>query len=114
MLSKGTLWAGVISAGFALWRDAGAHRSGRLDDREYAVHTTSDLTSALGLMAGFEYGACLGSAIVPGAGAVIGTILGGIVGDRLGQALGQGAGSALFPERSPQGISERNPMQNHT
>lgn len=98
MFSRGTLWAGAISGGVALLRDAGAHRSGELSDRNYALHTTANLTSTLGLMAGFEYGAYLGSALLPGAGAVIGTILGGIVGDRLGQAVGQESGSWLFPE----------------
>lgn len=98
MFSKGTLWAGAISGSVTLLRDAGAHRSGNLNDREYAVHTTANLTSTLGLMAGFEYGAFLGSALLPGAGTVIGTILGGILGDRLGQIIGQQAGTSLFQE----------------
>lgn len=95
-LSKGTIWAGVISGGLAQIKATSAYSNGQLNSNEYAVHTTKNVTGALGLMAGLEYGAMLGSMVFPGVGTILGTIGGAILGDRLGSSVGVQVGNALF------------------
>jgi outer membrane lipoprotein SlyB len=46
-------------------------------------------------MAGIEYGAVLGTTIMPGVGTVVGSVVGGLLGDRLGRNVGQLAGTSL-------------------
>lgn len=100
-LSKGTLWAGIISGGLAQIKVTSAYSNGQLTSNEYSVHTTKNVTGALGLMAGLEYGAMLGSMVFPGVGTVLGTIGGAILGDRLGSSIGLQVGNALFNGNSP-------------
>lgn len=95
-ITKGSLWAGIISGGLALLRTQNAYTNGELAGNEYAVHTTKNVTGAVGLIAGLEYGAMLGSRVMPGVGTVVGTILGGILGDRLGSSVGLHVGNAIF------------------
>ncbi|UQD52759.1 hypothetical protein C0971_12485 [Bacillus methanolicus] len=91
-----SLWAGVFSGGMAQLQDTQAMASGKMDKKEYAIQTSKNLTGSLGIMAGFEYGAILGSAIIPGAGTIIGSIIGSIIGNRIGNYAGYQAGNILF------------------
>ncbi|MFZ3101384.1 MAG: hypothetical protein WA113_04155 [Desulfitobacteriaceae bacterium] len=96
MFSKGVLWAGAISGGIAQIKGSREYTSGKIDANEYVVQTTTNVTGALGLMAGLEYGAILGASLIPGYGSIVGTILGGILGDRLGNVVGTQVGNTLF------------------
>lgn len=96
--SKGTLWAGAISGGIAQIKDSNAYVGGKIKANEYVVHTTTNLTGVLGLMAGLEYGAALGSFLMPGIGTIAGTIFGAIIGDRLGNVVGNQIGNKLFED----------------
>ena len=99
MFSKGTLWAGAISGGIAQIKGSREYTGGKINANEYAAHTTINVSETLGLMAGLEYGAILGSALIPGFGSIIGTILGGIVGDRLGNAVGIQVGNTFINQK---------------
>lgn len=96
MFSKGTLWAGAISGGLNQIRGSREYVGGRINANEYAAQTTTNISETLGLMAGLEYGAILGSSLIPGVGSLVGTILGGIVGDRLGNVVGAQLGQAFI------------------
>ncbi len=56
-----SLWAGVISGGLAQLKDTQSVTTGHMDKKEYAIQTSQNLTGGLGIMAGIEYGAVLGS-----------------------------------------------------
>jgi outer membrane lipoprotein SlyB len=94
-----SLWAGVISGGMAQVQDTMAFNNGQITGKEYAAHTTKNVTGALGLMAGIEYGAIAGSMLLPGVGTIVGSIIGGIIGDRVGQVVGHQTGNLLFHNR---------------
>lgn len=96
MFSRGTLWAGAIAGGLGQIRDTNYYAQGRMSKGEYAAYTTKNVGGAFGLMAGLEYGAILGSALIPGVGSFVGTLLGGILGDRLGHYIGLEVGQTLF------------------
>lgn len=96
MFSGGSLWAGVVSGGIQQIQHTRALQNGSICRSEYAVHTTGNLTSALGTMAGIEYGAMLGTAIMPGIGTVAGSIVGGLLGDRFGRQIGHSTGRMFF------------------
>ncbi len=96
MFSKGTLWAGAISGGIAQIKGSREYTSGKINANEYVANTTTNVTETVGLMAGFEYGAMLGSSMIPGVGSIIGAILGGIIGDRLGNVVGTQVGNAFI------------------
>ncbi len=98
MLSKGTLWAGAISGGINQIKGSREYTSGKINANEYVAHTTINVSETVGLMAGLEYGAILGSALMPGFGSIVGTILGGIIGDRLGNVVGIQVGNALIKQ----------------
>jgi outer membrane lipoprotein SlyB len=66
-----------------------------MDKKEYTVHTTENVTGAIGIMAGIEYGAVLGTSIMPVVGTVVGSVVGGLLGDRLGRNVGRLAGASL-------------------
>ncbi|PLR78732.1 hypothetical protein CU633_04065 [Bacillus sp. V3-13] len=91
-----SLWAGVISGGMAQLRDTQAMTSGNMNKKEYAINTSKNLTGSFGIMAGIEYGAILGSAIMPGPGTIIGTIIGSIIGNSIGNYAGYQAGNIIF------------------
>jgi outer membrane lipoprotein SlyB len=91
-----SIWAGIISGGIAQYQDTRAYNKGYITKNAYAAHTTKNVVGAVGIMAGIEYGAILGSSIMPGVGTVAGTIIGGLVGDRLGSMVGLQMGSILF------------------
>ncbi|WAH37120.1 glycine zipper domain-containing protein [Alicyclobacillus dauci] len=110
MFEGGSLWAGVINGGLAQVQDTVALTSGRMKADDYAVRSTRNVTTALGTMAGVEYGAVLGSAVLPGVGTIIGSIVGGIVGDQVGTFAGSQAGNMLFKRtrnyESPKQVKE--------
>lgn len=99
MFSKGTLWAGAISGGIAQIKGSREYTCGKIDENEYVVHTTRNVTETFGLMAGLEYGAMLGAALIPGVGSIVGTILGGILGDRLGNVVGIQVGNSIVNQK---------------
>ncbi|MGW8957919.1 hypothetical protein [Paenibacillus sp. NPDC055715] len=68
---------------------------GEMDNKEYMVHTSGNLTGALGVMAGIEYGAILGTSLLPGVGTVLGSVVGGLLGNSVGQTVGMQVGSVL-------------------
>jgi outer membrane lipoprotein SlyB len=95
MLKGGSLWAGVISGGMTQIQDTRNFTNGQMGKKEFALKTTGNVTGAFGLMAGVEYGALLGTSLLPGVGTVVGSVLGGLIGDRLGRRIGVQAGNAL-------------------
>ena len=66
-----SLWGGLISGAMAQLQDTQAIASGHMNKKEYAIQTSKNVTGSLGIMAGIEYGAILGSSIFPGAGTII-------------------------------------------
>ena len=52
-------WSGVVSSGLAQVDDTIALSRGQLDTKNYAIHTTSNVTCGIGIMAGLEYGAII-------------------------------------------------------
>ncbi|WP_434510413.1 hypothetical protein [Desulfitobacterium sp. AusDCA] len=100
-LSSGSLWAGIISGGLAQLKTQNAYTNGALASNEYASQTTKNVTGAVGLIAGLEYGAILGSRFIPGVGTIVGTLIGGILGDRIGSSVGLYVGNALFDQQPP-------------
>lgn len=95
MFSKGTLWAGAISGGVNQLRGSREYTNGKINANEYVAQTTTNVSETVGLMAGLEYGAILGSSLIPGVGSIVGTILGGILGDRLGNFIGMQLGNTF-------------------
>ncbi|MDR3584067.1 MAG: hypothetical protein P4L59_01930 [Desulfosporosinus sp.] len=100
MFNKGTLWAGAISGGLTQIKGSREYTNGKINANEYVAHTTTNVSETIGLMAGLEYGAILGSSLIPGVGSIIGTILGGILGDRLGNAIGTQVGQTIINHES--------------
>ena len=111
MRFRGTsLWAGIISGGIAQYQTTQALQKGLMSKNDYAVQTTKNVTGAAGLIAGIEYGAILGTRIMPGIGTIAGSIIGGIFGDRIGSMVGIQAGSTLFQNRMLSLESTSQPM----
>jgi outer membrane lipoprotein SlyB len=95
MFQGASLWAGMLSGGLSQLKDTTAVTKGQMDKKEFAIQTTENVTSALGVMAGVEYGAVLGTTILPGIGTAVGAVLGGVLGDRVGRVVGHQAGNAI-------------------
>lgn len=95
MFQGGSLWGGLVSGGLSQIQDTNALKEGQINKKQYAVHTTENVTGAIGVMAGIEYGAILGTSLMPGVGTVVGSVVGGFLGDRLGRNVGQLAGTSL-------------------
>jgi outer membrane lipoprotein SlyB len=96
MLQGGSLWGGLISGGMTQLQDTISLTKGQMDNKNYMVHTSGNLTGALGVMAGIEYGAILGTSLLPGVGTVLGSVVGGLLGNSVGQAVGMQAGNSLL------------------
>jgi outer membrane lipoprotein SlyB len=112
-MHRGTsLWAGVISGGLSQLEDTNALRSGQMTNKEYAAHTTRNVTVAAGVYAGIEYGAILGSAVLPGIGTIVGSVVGGLVGDKVARVVGMQAGNLVFnkPSMNPTNQLQGNHM----
>lgn len=95
-----SLWAGVLSGGLSQVEDTLALNRGEITGKRYAAQTTRNVSGAIGLMAGIEYGAIAGTMLFPGVGTVVGSMLGGLMGDRLGRAVGHQTGNLLFPNET--------------
>ncbi|TVY04194.1 hypothetical protein [Cohnella terricola] len=95
MFQNSSLWAGLLSGGMSQLQDTKSLKQGQMDKREYTVQTVENVTGAVGVMAGVEYGAVLGSAMMPGIGTVVGAVLGGVLGDRVGRVVGGQAGNMI-------------------
>jgi outer membrane lipoprotein SlyB len=57
-------------------------------------------------MSGIEYGAILGTSIMPGFGTIVGSVVGGLLGDRVGRAVGYQTGNAIFNNRMVQNVMQ--------
>ncbi|SFJ06166.1 hypothetical protein [Thermoflavimicrobium dichotomicum] len=95
-LNSGSVWAGIITGVLSQIKDTVALKHGKIDRGEYAVHTAENISSAVGVALGIEYGAVLGTMACPGIGTAIGSILGGIVGDGLGRFIGQKTSNIVY------------------
>ena len=94
--NNGTIWVGIIAGGMAQSKTTSAFQNGLLTRSEYAAYTTKNITGTLGLMTGIEYGALIGTTLLPGAGTVLGTIIGGVLGNGLGNTIGLELGYRFF------------------
>ncbi|MEC4568725.1 hypothetical protein L8C07_22490 [Paenibacillus sp. CMAA1739] len=106
MLQGNSLWGGLISGGISQVQDTISLTKGQMDNKEYMVHTSGNLTGALGVMAGIEYGAILGTSLLPGVGTVLGSIVGGLLGNNVGHRVGMQAGSALVNSRMVSNLTQ--------
>lgn len=95
MFQGGSLWAGLLAGGMSQLQDTKSLQQGQMGKKQYTVQTVENVTGAVGIMAGVEYGAVLGSAVMPGVGTVAGAVLGGVLGDRIGRVVGGQAGNML-------------------
>jgi phage tail tape-measure protein len=96
MFKGASLWAGLMSGAMAQLKDTYAMTSGNMNKKEYAIQTSKNLTGSIGVMAGIEYGAILGSSILPGPGTFIGALIGSMVGNWIGNYAGHYAGHIVF------------------
>jgi phage tail tape-measure protein len=96
----GSFWAGVLTGAITQFTDTLALMNGRLNKDEYDVSTAENISSALGVMAGIEYGAMLGSTVLPGIGTAVGSVIGGLVGDRVGRFVGNKTGSMVYNQQN--------------
>ena len=96
MFKGGSLWAGLLSGAMAQLKDTHALTSGSMNKKDFAIETSKNITGSLGIMAGVEYGAMLGTSILPGPGTIIGGIIGSMVGNRIGHYAGHHAGHIVF------------------
>ncbi|RST60700.1 hypothetical protein [Siminovitchia terrae] len=95
MLQGGSLWTGLIAGAVNQIQDHKKLRNGHLDKNQYTTGTTKNMTGTLGIMAGVEYGAMLGTAIFPGVGTAVGSVAGAIVGGQLGHSVGHQLGNMV-------------------
>jgi phage tail tape-measure protein len=95
MLKGGSFWAGVLTGAVTQISDTVAFMKGKMKKKDYAVQTAENISSAFGVMAGIEYGAILGSAVLPGVGTAVGSVIGGLLGDRAGRYIGQKTGNMV-------------------
>lgn len=108
MLQGGSLWGGIISGGVSQLQSTRSLMSGEMNKSEYAVKSSENVTGAVGVMAGIEYGALVGSALMPGVGTVVGSVVGGLLGDSLGRRVGGQAGKLLVRNRFTEQSEERS------
>jgi phage tail tape-measure protein len=87
--------AGLLSGGISQLQDTTAVTKGQMGKKEYAIQTTENVTGAVGVMAGIEYGAVLGTSVLPGIGTAVGAVVGGMLGDRVGRLVGHQTGSFI-------------------
>ncbi|UOF92034.1 hypothetical protein LSG31_07325 [Fodinisporobacter ferrooxydans] len=119
MFRGASLWTGLIAGGLYQFEDAKSYNNGEIKKNDYAAKTTTNVVSAVGIMAGVEYGAIWGTALMPGIGTVVGSVVGAVVGDRLGQYVGGQAGNMMFnrnrngqsPLMAPNGMEQNQAGQ---
>ncbi len=98
-IHKNTIWTGAIFGALTQVSDTIKYMKGNINRREYSINTFGNVVSSLGLMAGIEYGAIIGSVVFPGAGTVAGSILGGFIGDYFGRHVGHHTGNIIHKEQ---------------
>jgi outer membrane lipoprotein SlyB len=106
----GSLWAGVASGAMSQFQHTRALNKGSINRSQYAVHTTENVSGAVGVMAGVEYGALLGTAVLPGFGTAVGAVIGAVFGDKIGRAVGQQTGRVIFQNRAAENGAALQPM----
>ncbi|MBP0725327.1 hypothetical protein J5Y03_09000 [Bacillus sp. RG28] len=94
------VWSAAFSGGLTLIQDLILLKNGKINNRELGVHTTRNVTETVGAVAGIEYGAMLGTSLLPGVGTIVGGFVGYVVGSRVGQTVGNGASNILFPNKN--------------
>lgn len=99
MVKGGSFWAGVLTGAVTQLSDTIAFMKGKMKKKDYAVQTAENVSSALGVMAGIEYGALLGTSVLPGVGTAVGTVIGGLVGDRVGRYVGKQTGHLVYNQQ---------------
>ncbi|MDB4867224.1 MAG: hypothetical protein JWR03_1557 [Cohnella sp.] len=102
----GSLWAGVASGAVSQFQHTLSLKKGNIDRSQYAVHTTENVTGAIGVMAGVEYGALLGTSVLPGIGTAVGAVVGAVFGDKIGRVVGQQTGQMMFKSRMPENAAQ--------
>ncbi|PAQ14053.1 hypothetical protein CD798_12265 [Bacillaceae bacterium SAOS 7] len=96
MFYRTSIIGGVLSGTLSQIQDTRAFNQGHLSRKDYAVCTTQNITGAVGIMAGIEYGGAVGSSLLPGVGSIFGMVVGGMIGDRIGSYVGRQAGQIVF------------------
>lgn len=89
MFQGGSLWTGIIAGTTAQLRDHQRLRKGKLSSTQYTAHTAKNITGSVGVMAGVEYGALIGTSILPGVGTVCGPVAGALIGGQIGHVFGK-------------------------
>jgi outer membrane lipoprotein SlyB len=112
-MQTSSIWGGIITGGLSQLQDIIAFRKGEMAKQEFAVQTTQNVTGAVGVMAGLEYGAVLGSMVMPGVGTIVGSMAGAILGDRLGRTLGQKTAASYFHSRNTEDEEAAQQLQVH-
>lgn len=103
MVENGSVFAGVVSGGISQVKDTALYVKGEINGHKFAVQTTQNVTGAVGVITGVEYGAVLGSALLPGVGTLVGAIAGAMIGERFGRLIGSQAGHLVFGRMAESG-----------
>lgn len=106
MFQGGSLWAGVVSGAMSQILHTRDYNRGVMNGKEYAMLTAQNATGAVGVMAGVEYGALLGTAVMPGIGTAVGAVIGGVLGDKVGRAVGQETGRVIFRSEAVKNMAQ--------
>jgi outer membrane lipoprotein SlyB len=112
-MQNSSIWGGIITGGLSQLQDTNAYRKGEIAKQEFAIQTTQNVTGAVGVMAGLEYGAILGSMVIPGIGTIVGSMAGAILGDKLGRTLGQKTAASYLHRRSTENVDTAQSLQVH-
>ncbi|WP_176585928.1 hypothetical protein [Priestia megaterium] len=94
-------WSGILSGGISQIEDMRLYMKGDLTAKDLGVNTTRNVTGTVGIIAGMEYGAVIGSAVLPGVGTILGSIVGFMVGNRAGSYAGYQVGNMVFKQTQP-------------
>ncbi|MDD1515355.1 hypothetical protein [Priestia megaterium] len=94
-------WSGILSGGISQIEDMRLYMKGDLTAKDLGVNTTRNVTGTVGIIAGMEYGAVIGSAVLPGVGTILGSIVGFMIGNRAGSYAGYQVGNMVFKQTQP-------------
>jgi outer membrane lipoprotein SlyB len=95
MFKGAPLWSGILSGGISQIEDVRSYMKGEIDRKDFTVYTMRNITGAVGIMAGMEYGALVGTMVFPGIGTFVGSLIGYMVGNRIGSTIGYKTGDFL-------------------
>jgi outer membrane lipoprotein SlyB len=95
MFKGAPFWSGILSGGISQIEDVRSYMKGEIDRKDLTVYTMRNITGAVGIMAGMEYGALVGTMVFPGIGTFVGSVVGYIVGNRIGSTIGYKTGDFL-------------------